>query len=368
MVKPIVKNLFHLADRGIRGSLLQRTSILEQGFGSENKDLLNKDLFEPMCSGLSDSSAPLRELTLKSCHALVKHLTPTNIDKLARYLVRLQSDPEPSIRTNAMIFIGKIMIPHIGSKEKTEKLLLPAFTRAMRPEEDFIPCRMAALKSILSCATKTKSLSPQTIAQKVLPIVVPHVLDSSSMEVRAESWKVVDSLLAMLRVESEQMNSLSITRERNQSSSVCVDATTQNVNTTATSVDAPDSSNSSGYLSRWSLWGGSTSSKIDDEPSLSSGVNDNATATASSSMIQKTPLVSSLNAQNNFNDDGGWSDEDNGDNWDDDDKFTRPTKPDIVKTSVPPTMKLKKKENQVKPTVQKLGGNVELVGDGWDDF
>ena len=118
-VAPLVPLLFAVNDRGVRGSILQKISVLESQL---DKSALNSSVFEPMCSGFTDSSGPLRELTLKSTIGLVPKLHHANLEKLVRYLVRLQADPEASIRTNTVIFIGKVA-PHL-SENSRQKLIV----------------------------------------------------------------------------------------------------------------------------------------------------------------------------------------------------------------------------------------------------
>jgi SCY1-like protein 1 len=105
------------------------------------KNALNQAVFEPMCSGFSDSSAALRELTLKATLVLVPYLFQPNLEKLSRYLVRLQSDQEASIRTNTVIFFSKLA-PYLTDTTR-QKLLLRAL------KDNFKPCRLAALQSTL---------------------------------------------------------------------------------------------------------------------------------------------------------------------------------------------------------------------------
>ena len=191
---PIVEVLFKINDRGVRGALLQRSSLYSAHL---DKAALNVSVFEPMCSGFTDSSAALRELTLKSAISLVPNLTPTNLEKLVRYLIRLQSDPEPSIRTNTAIFVGKVA-PNL-SETSRQKLILPAFERAMK--DDFKPCRLAALRAVQSCK---EYYSPMDVSTKVMPAVVSHLLDVDS-EVRKEAFGVMESFMVILRVESSKM-------------------------------------------------------------------------------------------------------------------------------------------------------------------
>ena len=91
----VIGILYKINDRAIRGTLLQKANFMADHF---DKVTLNDAVFEPMCGGFSDSSAALREMTLKATASLVPHLSHPNLEKLSRYLVRLQSDPESSIR------------------------------------------------------------------------------------------------------------------------------------------------------------------------------------------------------------------------------------------------------------------------------
>jgi SCY1-like protein 1 len=165
-----------------------------------DQNTLNTAVFEPLCSGFSDSSSALRELTLKATLSLVPHLTHPNLEKLSRYLVRLQGDEEASIRTNTVIFFSKLA-PHLTDMTR-QKMLLPAFVRAMK--DPFTPCRLAALKS---CLKAKEFFDPPGIASRVLPAITPQLLDASA-EVRKEAFQAVDELLFVLRQESERLNSL----------------------------------------------------------------------------------------------------------------------------------------------------------------
>ena len=189
-----IASLFRVNDRGIRGTMLQKMAFLSR---SVDANALNTSVFEPLCSGFADSSAALRELTLKSTLSLVPHLTAPNVEKLSRYLVRLQNDTEPSIRTNTVIFFTKLA-PHLSSVSR-QKMLLPAFVRALK--DPFTPCRLAALQSVLQAKD---FFDPPAIAASVLPAVTPQLLDPVP-EVRKEAFRLVDDLLFLLRQVSERM-------------------------------------------------------------------------------------------------------------------------------------------------------------------
>ena len=191
---PLVPLLFMVKDRGVRGALLNKVNFLSQHL---DKGVLNSQVFEPLCSGFNDSSPALRELTLKATIGLVPYLNAPNLEKLSRYLVRLQSDTETSIRTNAVIFIAKIA-PSL-SEISREKMLLPAYARAMK--DVFTPCRMSALQSL---GKSQELFSRSDLACKVLPAITPLLMDPIT-DVRKAAFQVVNNLLRILEVESDRL-------------------------------------------------------------------------------------------------------------------------------------------------------------------
>ncbi len=76
-----------------------------------------------MCVIITDSQFPKV--------VFLDRLSTSNMnDKLIRHLTRLQSDPEDSIRTNVIIFLGE-MAGKLNSSSK-DKILLPAFARGIK--------------------------------------------------------------------------------------------------------------------------------------------------------------------------------------------------------------------------------------------
>lgn len=301
--------LFGLNDRGVRGTMLQKATFLVQHL---NKNSLNSSVFEPMCSGFSDSSSALRELTLKATLVLVPRLTAPNLEKLSRYLIRLQGDPEASIRTNTVIFISKLA-PHLTDMAR-HKLLLPAFARAFK--DPFTPCRLAALKSTLQAK---EYFDPQGVAAKVLPVVTPQLLDSSA-DVRREAFHVVDDLLFVLRQESERMNSLPQAEEGDGTISA-TPAGVQRTSSAPTPASAPvpaQAPSSGGYLSGLSSWMSSSAKASDPVPPpqhqpqqrLQQAQPPRAPATAPATTTAVTNTMSAMNMGDDFGDDDGWGDDD----------------------------------------------------------
>jgi SCY1-like protein 1 len=206
------------------------------------KSSLNSAVFEPMCSGFNDSSPVLRELTLKATLELVPYLTSPHVEKLSRYLVRLQGDVETSIRTNSVIFISKIA-PHLSEVSK-QKMLLPAYSRAMK--DGFAPCRLSALQSTLQSKTL---FSIQDVATKVMPCVMPLLLDPMP-DVRREAFRVVNLMLKDVEEESKRMEKLGVPGQPPQAGGVSTAPSTTNGGVTP----APASGDSAGYLSGFSSW------------------------------------------------------------------------------------------------------------------
>jgi SCY1-like protein 1 len=321
----IIGLLFQVNDRGIRGNLIQKANLMAEHLDSNT---LNQAVFEPMCSGFSDSSAALRELTLKATLVLLPKLTHPNLEKLSRYLVRLQSDPEAAIRTNTVIYFGKLapFLTDIGRN----KLLLPAFVRAMK--DPFTPCRLEALRF----ANKVKQyFDPPSIASKVLPALTPYLLDPST-DVRRECFQVVDDLLFMIRQEGEKMPAqpdeplnvptYSVGSVPNNAAPPRAPVPQPHASSTtkvAVTPAAPQAPASGGYLSGLSSWM-TSSAKPTSEPAVST-VSSAATPVIPqhTSMMQtvSTPVPltgpASVQAAAANDDDDGWGDNDDGDGWGD---------------------------------------------------
>lgn len=394
-ITPLVPTLFAVNDRGVRGAVLQKISLLESQL---DKQFINSSVFDPMCSGFTDSSGPLRELTLKSTIVLVPKLNHASLEKLVRYLVRLQADPEASIRTNTVIFIGKVA-PNLTDMSR-QKLILPAFTRAMK--DPFTPCRLSALKAVISCK---QYFTQKDVAEKVLPSIVPHLLDSTN-DVRVEAFKVVETLMGGLKEESQRMTKDEA--ERFSAATCGINQPGSSGGATAGRSSGATAPTSGGYLSGLSSWM-ATSAEPESAGTTSKPATTATNGTSAKPMAQKpgpsAPKFLSLSLSdaqigvaskyNTNNDSGGWSDEDDivtsqakDSGWDDDqndDDFfasfesnkpttavgTAPMKSGLSLTSKPAPhlqssgMKLKK---QPKPAVKKLPVSSDLLQDGWDDF
>ncbi|CAN0065605.1 unnamed protein product [Pylaiella littoralis] len=195
-VQPAIAGLFAVNDRGVRVMLL--TSIPSYGKRLED-NVVNDQVFEPLCAGFTDAAAPLRELTLKSMVAFTQQLSEKNMnDKLIKHLARLQGDAEDSIRTNAIIFLGKVAAQL--SPAVRDKVLLPAFARGVK--DPFVATRLAGLRATAACHQHFRA---EEVCAKVLPTVMLCLIDPGSDAVREAAFACVDTYLSKLREVSARM-------------------------------------------------------------------------------------------------------------------------------------------------------------------
>ncbi|TKY65366.1 inactive serine/threonine-protein kinase scy1 [Spatholobus suberectus] len=168
-VLPTIVKLFASNDRAIRVGLLQH---IDQYGESLSAQVVDEQVYPHVASGFSDTSAFLRELTLKSMLILAPKLSQRTMSgSLLKYLSKLQVDEEPAIRTNTTILLG-----NIGSylNEGTRKrVLINAFTvRALR--DTFPPARGAGIMAL--CATSSY-YDITEVATRILPNVVVLTID-----------------------------------------------------------------------------------------------------------------------------------------------------------------------------------------------
>ncbi|KAK7374360.1 hypothetical protein VNO80_07790 [Phaseolus coccineus] len=196
-VLPTIVKLFASNDRAIRVGLLQH---IDQYGESLSPQVVDEQVYPHVATGFSDTSAFLRELTLKSMLILAPKLSQRTISgTLLKYLSKLQVDEEPAIRTNTTILLG-----NIGSylNEGTRKrVLINAFTvRALR--DTFPPARGAGIMAL--CATSSY-YDITEVATRILPNVVVLTIDPDS-DVRTKAFQAVDQFLQIAKQHYEKAN------------------------------------------------------------------------------------------------------------------------------------------------------------------
>ncbi|KAK8575804.1 hypothetical protein V6N12_063458 [Hibiscus sabdariffa] len=155
-------------------------------------------VYPHVATGFSDTSAFLRELTLKSMLLLAPKLSQRNLSgSLLKYLSKLQVDEEPAIRTNTTILLGNIA--SYLNEGTRKRVLINAFTvRALR--DTFSPARGAGVMAL--CATSSY-YDTNEIATRILPNIVVLTIDPDS-DVRSKVFQAVDQFLQILKQSNEK--------------------------------------------------------------------------------------------------------------------------------------------------------------------
>jgi SCY1-like protein 1 len=172
-VLPTIVKLFASNDRAIRVSLLQH---VDQFGESMSGQIVDEQVYPHVATGFADTSAFLRELTLKSMLVLAPKLSQRTLSgSLLKYLSKLQVDEEPAIRTNTTILLGNIAT--YLNEGTRKRVLINAFTvRALR--DTFPPARGAGIVAL--CATST-TYDDTEIATRILPNIVVLTIDQDRL-------------------------------------------------------------------------------------------------------------------------------------------------------------------------------------------
>ncbi|KAG7569953.1 Armadillo-type fold [Arabidopsis thaliana x Arabidopsis arenosa] len=196
-VLPTIVKLFASNDRAIRVSLLQH---VDQFGESMSGQIVDEQVYPHVATGFADTSAFLRELTLKSMLVLAPKLSQRTLSgSLLKYLSKLQVDEEPAIRTNTTILLGNIAT--YLNEGTRKRVLINAFTvRALR--DTFPPARGAGIVAL--CATST-TYDDTEIATRILPNIVVLTIDQDS-DVRSKAFQAVEQFLQILKQNYEKTN------------------------------------------------------------------------------------------------------------------------------------------------------------------
>lgn len=196
-VLPTIIKLFASNDRAIRVALLQHIDQYGESFSAQ---VVDEQVYPHVATGFADTSAFLREMTLKSMLVLAPKLSQRTISgSLLKYLSKLQVDEEPAIRTNTTILLGNIA-SHLNEGTR-KRVLINAFTvRALR--DTFSPARGAGVMAL--CATSSY-YDINEVATRILPSVVVLTIDPDS-DVRSKAFQAVDQFLQIVKQYHEKTN------------------------------------------------------------------------------------------------------------------------------------------------------------------
>ncbi|KAL3653386.1 hypothetical protein CASFOL_003067 [Castilleja foliolosa] len=194
-VLPTIVKLFASSDRAIRVGLLQH---IDQYGDSLSSQIVDEQVYPHVANGFSDTSAFLRELTLKSMLVLAPKLSQRTVSgSLLKFLSKLQVDEEPAIRTNTTILLGNIA-GHLNDGTR-KRVLINAFTvRALR--DTFSPARGAG---IMALSATSSYYDATEIATRILPNIVVLTIDPDS-DVRSKAFQAVEQFLQLVKQYHEK--------------------------------------------------------------------------------------------------------------------------------------------------------------------
>ncbi|XP_016450828.1 uncharacterized protein LOC107775592 isoform X2 [Nicotiana tabacum] len=268
-VLPTIIKLFASNDRAIRVGLLQH---IDQ-YGESLSAQVVEQVYAHVATGFSDTSAFLRELTLKSMLVLAPKLSHRTISgSLLKYLSKLQVDEEAAIRTNTTILLGNIA--SYLNEGTRKRVLINAFTvRALR--DTFSPARAAGVMAL--CATSSY-YDVTEIATRILPNIVVLTIDPDS-DVQSNAFQAVDQFLQLVKQHHEKTST--------------GDTSTASMGTSS----MPGNASLLGWaMSSLTLKGGKSSEQSPNAPASSTVPLTSAAPDASSNSSGITPIhVSSSN-------------------------------------------------------------------------
>ncbi len=183
-------------DRSLRVEMFAKIDLFLPHF--DPKDI-NNNVFPAMCSSFQDMQAPaVRDAAVKAVLNVAPYLSEKNLNSvLMSHFARLQVDPEPAIRTNTTVCLGKLAVKL--TDHARSKVLIPAFLRALK--DPFPPARAAGVNAILFTV---EFYNAKEIGTRVLPAVSPLLVDGAE-DVRNIAFNVVNGFIKKLNENHENM-------------------------------------------------------------------------------------------------------------------------------------------------------------------
>ncbi|XP_042440970.1 probable inactive serine/threonine-protein kinase scy1 [Zingiber officinale] len=285
-VLPTIVKLFSSNDRAIRVALLQHVDQFGESLSSQ---IVDEQVFPHVANGFADTSAFLRELTLKSMLVLAPKLSQRTMSgSLLKYLSKLQVDEEPAIRTNTTILLGNIASYLNDATRK--RVLINAFTvRALR--DTFSPARAAG---IMALNATVQYYEMTEIATRILPNLVVLTIDPDG-EVRTKAFEAIDQFMLIAKQHHEKL----VTGDTNESGLSGI----------------PSVSGNSSLLG-WAMSSLTSKGKASEHGSLTSAnastVPVLATSTSSSDVSSFANVSDQPRPSSPTSTDGGWGEVDSG--------------------------------------------------------
>lgn len=195
-VLPCILKAFTLPDRTVRMTLLEHLPTYVQRVPQKGKAI--DVIWNNFLTGFADSSAAIREATLKSILPLSPRLSDRiRNNDLLRQLAKTQVDIEPGIRTNTTILLGRLAPELQASTRKS--VLIPAFSRSLK--DPFVHARTAGLMALMATS---ETYDKDDLAKSVLPAMCPCLVDKERL-VREQAEKAMEMFWTRIREEVKGM-------------------------------------------------------------------------------------------------------------------------------------------------------------------
>ncbi|KAJ1982524.1 Nuclear aminoacylation-dependent tRNA export pathway component [Dimargaris xerosporica] len=194
-ITPTIVKLFAIPDRALRFSLLES---LDKFIPHAADKTVDSVIFPHVAAGFVDTAPAIREQTVKALVVMAPKLTSSTLQRgVLAALTKLVHDPEPGIRTNSLICVGKLGKHFTAANHKSQ--VGPLFARSLR--DPFPHARAAALMAIAATA---EFQDAKDVATKLLPVVCPALLDSDRV-VRVQAAKAAQVLFKRVDTAAQEM-------------------------------------------------------------------------------------------------------------------------------------------------------------------
>ncbi|KAL7415296.1 armadillo-type protein [Mrakia frigida] len=198
VLDPVVK-LYQSPDRGTRMALLEGLGEYE---GKMDNKCVQERVWPHLITGFADTVPVIREATVKAIPLIAPKLSDRLLNNdLLRLLAKMQTDPEPSIRTNTCILLGRLA-KNLGPNTK-RKVLVPAFARSLK--DSFVHARVAGLMAFMATV---EVYEKEDLAGRVIPVCSGALVDGEKL-VRDQAFIAVNLFVQRLEKLVASMVSLS---------------------------------------------------------------------------------------------------------------------------------------------------------------
>ncbi|KAL6523414.1 hypothetical protein OROGR_017017 [Orobanche gracilis] len=199
-VLPTIVKLFASNDRAIFVGLLQHIDQFGDSLTTEivEEHVRSIFIYPHVANCLSDTSAFLRELSLRSMFVLAPKLSQRTVSgPLIKFLSKLHVDEEPAIRTNTIMLLGNIA-SYLNDGTRKRVLINAFAVRALRDNSS--PVRGAGIVAL--CAT-SPYYDVTEIATRILPNLVMLTIDPDS-DVQLKAFQAVEYFLQLVKQYHEK--------------------------------------------------------------------------------------------------------------------------------------------------------------------